>query len=511
MVLLAPFTNALNMKEFSSLANYKTNDIMQWKYTPISVRFLSTNSFASSGVSLILTDGMHVVEEYNLTITTIPQAILNKCQIVVTNDSLSKHQTNEITWYETNIAFNFSLDIDDIQSFRSHGFKFVPQDHPNNTSPCLLNLSGTTPLHKHLKQYKPIAFVDVQDYVPIEIFAYPFSFTNPLVFSKFKIHGHINYFNNVGYLSDIKYLENILGGVVNLATKSQVDQSIGMVVSNLRKFNGDGDLTYIISWKVIWSTINFPNDFRLNKLLGLYEVQPNIKANTSIVPIFVNNTHQTWGSCIIFNSQYLITNHHVLKPTFTTKSQVTVKISNDIITLTEDDDIITPFNADLSFIRLSSENQSKLANSANIPVEYTTDYDIHDDVQAISYGLFCDVSPLVTFGHIQAIKSLPLESTHGPISTRSLLISSASCWNGSSGGALFKQGKMIGIICSNAQVKFLDLNTNTQLLEKLTKLSFILPIDLILKFFEPTKYKVLVDFEHLWNLIPFHKDVIAKL
>lgn len=477
---------------------------MKWYYSPISIRFVNDReNHATSGINLILKNKDLVLLEYNLTINVIPIKSLKSFKIYISNSKFMNNDTNEIIWYQTSIDFNLPLSstTDFLHNFKNLGFNILPQDKlTSSLFTSIVNLSAK--LQDKL-DYKPLEFIETKDHLPIDVISFPFNFTTPLLFSEFKSNGFINYFIPDGYLSDIKYLENSLGSVV-----TSKEGSVGLVMGNLKKFNGDGDLIIIVSWKTIWNVINnkFPNNSLVpNKLSSLMEQPPVSSHTNSVLPILVTGQTTTWGSCIIFNNQYLITNHHVIKP-FLSGGSLTVYLSNDQIIIKDKSSIITPFDTlDISMIKLSLIDQFKIMNSGNKPCKYTTDYKVDDEVSAVGYGLFFHpdyCQPIKSFGQITNIKQLKL-----PEPTNALINTSSSCWNGSSGGGLFKNEQLIGIICSNAQVKYLDLTTNIEQLEKLTKLSFILPIDVILKIFHK-ELEMTKDFEDLWQLLPKHKDII---
>lgn len=481
---------------------------MKWYYSPISIRFVNDReSHASSGVNVILKNGDLVLLEYNLTINVIPIKSIKSFKIYVSNSKFMNQDTNEIIWYQVGTDFNLPLSstTDFLHNFKNLGFNILPQDKlTSSIFTSILNLS--VKLHDKL-DYKPLKFVETKDHLPIDVISFPFNFTTPLLFSEFKSNGFINYFIPDGYLSDIKYLENSLGSVVN-----GKEGSLGLVMGNLKKFNGDGDLLIIVSWRTIWKVINqkFPNnDLVPNKLSAIVSpVMSTVSApsaSNSVLPILVTGQTTTWGSCIIFNNQYLITNHHVIKP-FLSGGSLTIYINHDKIIIKDKASVLTPFDAlDISLINLSMVDQFKIMNSNNTPCNYTTEYNIDDEVSAVGYGLFFHpdyCQPIKSFGRITNIKQLKL-----PDPTNALINTSSSCWNGSSGGGLFKNDQLIGIICSNAQVKYLDLHTNIEQLEKITKLSFILPIDIILKIFHK-ELEITKDFQDLWQLLPNHKDII---
>lgn len=504
---------------------------MKWYYCPFSVRFIGDNeAHSNSGVNLILKDSYdHVLLEYSLTINSLPKKKLNELKIYVSNEELISRDKKEINWYESKIDFNLPIMNNELREFfnffKLNGFNLLPLDLVDDNIDNFTLLNIRTGLSSKLSDYKYIEFVDGKVSDTIEIVSFPFNFTNPILFSKFKSPGHINYqlkdneLKSMGYITDIKYLENMLGAMVN-----NKDGSIGLTFSNIKKFNGDGDLTFILSWKKIFHIIgnNFPNNSYLRQSIPLSLPKLSTQGK-SVLPIVLTiaNYKQTWGSCIMFNKEYLITNTHVLKPYISNSNRTECLIylnDGNNITLSKDDIIHSPLaEIDLSFIKLSLKNQYLLANDKSLMlVRCSRNHNIGDAVSTVGYGLYFNKSylnPIICHGSISTQENLKFNDNER---IPSIIITSASCWNGSSGGGLFNEaGELIGIICSNAQVNLPNLPNNDKKIEKLSRFCFVLPTSVILKCFEMINfnymsYKVDEEFTNTWNLIGFHEDKIVS-
>ena len=509
-----------------------------WYYVPVCIRFISDGDIhALTGVNLVLRneDGQ-ILYESTISLSHIPPHSLKDYQLYVTSGTLC--EGDDVNWHTCLPSFDIPLmkTRDDnlykyLKFFKENGFKIIPNDIiPRNTL-MDLNILGIELKNGSLskliapKAYKVIEFANAEASDPITIRSCPFNFTNPLLFSDFQSVGGVNLKitkenETLGYLSDIKYLENMSGGIV---TKSDMTGSIGLVLGNLRKYNGDGDLIFILSWEIIWKLMlkRFPN----------LSMRPSMKSSRgidrirSVLPVVVSeNNSLFWGSCVYYNQTTLITNNHVIKQYIDRPVLVDCKIfltKDQTIKLTSEDVVITPYEQlDLSFIKLSFANQKRIKEIGNIaPVEYDYFYLTGEPVSTIGFGLYFNnlyVEPLESTGNISTKYSLPLykgDDTTLPC----IIVTSASCWNGSSGGGLFKQStnELVGLVCSNAQVilpAFDEEGENKT--EKLSKTVLCIPIEVINSCYENLHFADKLELNdrigHTWNLIPYHNDIIVS-
>lgn len=511
----------------------------QWYYVPVCIKFISEGDInALSGVNLVLKneDGQ-ILFESTISLSHIPPHNLKDYQLYVTSSSLS--EGDDVNWHPCIPSFDIPMmerREDNLYKylnfFKENGFKIIPNDTISRNTLMSLNILGIEPKSGSLSKiigsdlYEVIDFANAEAPDSITIRSYPFSFTNPLLFSDFKSTGGVNLTITkedeiLGYLSDIKYLENMAGGIVTI---SETTGSIGLVLGNLRKYNGDGDLVFILSWEMIWKLIA--------KRIPNLNARPSMKLSSrmnrvrSILPVVVTEDSSLfWGSCIYYNESTLVTNNHVIKQYIDRPMLVDCKIflsKEQTINLTNKDELFTPYDQlDLSFIKLSHENQEKLKKIDSLtPIECDYFYLTGEPVTTIGFGLYFNnlyVEPLQSNGNISAKYSLPLYN--GNTSTLPcIIVTSASCWNGSSGGGLFKQStnQLVGLICSNAQVVIPDFGDNKKenTTEKLSKIVLCIPIEVI-----NDCYKNLHNTEKLelndrigqtWNLIPYHNDIIVS-
>lgn len=511
----------------------------QWYYIPVSIRLVSDNEvYALSGVNLVLrgSNGT-VLYETTISVSHIPRISWNDFEIYVTTSCLSVG--DNLHWHTALPSFHVPLvERKDeelykyLNFFKENGFKLVPNDTVSGNTLMSLNLIGirliSSTLSKIVKRdmYNLVEYTDSEATTPITIKSCPFSFTNPLLFGDFQSSGSVNLRirkndETLGYLSDVPYLENMVGGIVHI---SKTPKSLGLVMGNLRKLNGDGDLIFILSWEVIWRLLSkkFPN-FPMRLTFGSSK---SIRNPSSVLPVVVSEKARLfWGSCIYYNHSTLVTNNHVISAYIDRPGSVSCKIfltKDRTITLTNKDIVITPHEQlDLSFIKLSPTNQELLHSMENIiPIEYDYFYKAGDQVTTVGYGLYFNnlqVEPLESVGHISAKYSLPLyKDDHGLMPC--IIVTSASCWNGSSGGGLFKKSmnKLVGLICSNAQVisPAFDDEKNEKETEKLSKMVLCIPIEVINRCYHdlnnPRKLELDDRIGHTWTLIPYHNDVVVS-
>lgn len=346
----------------------------------------------------------------------------------------------------------------------------------------------------------------------------PFSDSNPSLFADFRSTGSLaltleSKKGTFGYLSDVKYLDNMTGGVVT----SFDGVVVGLVLGNLRKLNGDGDLTAIIAWDNICLSIITNHRFGQCLPISLLSQQIN-----SVLPIYLiqNDEKLSWGSGVFLNDSTIVTNSHVLAP-FLGSENVTCRIVVDkktIIDVTSKGDVKIPSaDLDLAFISVHRFRGILLSLKSPANIGNTSDVQNNEIVQTVGYGLMSNeenLVPLVSYGHLSAIKmALALELR---TKTPTMTVASASCWNGSSGGGLFSSsGKLLGIICSNAQVFKPSLFGAARLeTEKLPLFCLSLPIELVMKCYDmlqKNEYpRLLEEGQSLWKLENNFEDVYER-
>ncbi|CAH2352231.1 hypothetical protein CLIB1423_06S01750 [[Candida] railenensis] len=560
---------------------------MAWSYTPICIRFLpkyNDKLIAVSGIFLVLKDEKDdIIDKAFLSICNLTNAEMeSKYNIFVSAGGLINE--TELKWVP--VSFDFYSNIfnknsstsdklyTSIKYFTSHGFKLIPFESRGSQDVDFLygvkiagfkmNSANFEYFSRSVKNsLQVISFRGSAINSNIIIESSPFSFTNPALFINFVSHGTINLVisqddendeRELGYISDTKYLENMVGGVV------KVDEvnSIGLVLGNVRKLNGDGDLTLILSWNTILrglkgartsgrlepsplaSEIHFITN-NLPENVADSEHRHGTSKGVLAITVESSSPHRSyWGSGVLFDKETIITNDHVVNVNLK-QAKISIYLSKntwivlDALTLTDkinpessSDQIITPFNnLDISFIKLSKQNQKVIASMGNLhPVQkgLPGDYKVGDTVTTVGFGLFLSKAisqqPLSSQGVISSIARFPIfEGTPSSDITPSLIVTSSSCWNGSSGGGLFdiKYNKLLGMICSNAEVNIPEIlfdgpRSVLAKTEKVSKFSLCIPIEVINELSNYiqrcNKYdKINNRISNAWKLLPTHEEI----
>lgn len=539
---------------------------MRFEYNPVIIRYQNkTETFASSGIHLVLkpekssknaNDHNSIIDEFFLTINHLPD--LSKFQILISENYIlgTDQIPDQVIWHRGKLDKVYNLPFDKIS-----GFNVFPFDSFNHTSSsssssqqqkvslikirCInIDISNITTM----SQFDIDEGTNVGD--EINIICQPFILTNSFLFKKFKCQSNIigklftkdtTIVKNFHYywLSDLKYLDDIHGGIVMTKPNEKI---IGLVFGNLRKLNGDGDLTIIVPIEKIVELIGLPiptNSHKpsLSTSLVYSSVTPPTTISSSlessgdyVIPLLITDSrgNNTWGSSVLFQNNVLITNQHVIQPYMDdiNNGQCVVKPqTTSLFTLGKKDKIIIPISGiDLAFIFLDKPITSK-----SRLVKICHQYNQGDAVYSSSYGLIytgtsdnIQEEPIKSNGIINQIIKLSIQQNLKQV-MNCMLISSSNCWNGSSGGGLFKQqtNEFIGLICSNANVKLpLPFNNigkgKVDRFEKVPSFSFILPIQII----EYCYYMILCNQDttqinlegliNLWNLKSLHQDILLE-
>lgn len=508
------------------------NSVSMWSFLPVAIRFVGHDDiYGVSGVVLVQEEGGEMIDHFILTIGYFPKG---NYKILVTSNY--QYLPDTVNWYPAILHQSYALNehpqvAEKIHFFKNHDFKLLPYDtvKSNNNTYQLNNLTILQLKLRNLdlldtNSFKPMTFDDDSIAIgdPLTINSFPFNFTNSLLFSNFISRGTINYkLDGVGYLTDVKYLENTLGAIVNTTN----DTSVGLILGQLSKLNGDGDLTLILSWNVIWHYLQGKSMKDVMSSGGLSATLSQLPStppptpvkqhtyNSSVFPILQsNNKNSKWGSCIYYKPGVFITNNHVIDDFTSFTCQIFIKEDRPLSVKFEN--IKTPFKElDLSFILVD-----KSLDLVGVdPIKPAVNYNLGDEVSTIGYGLFFNKSwlnPLKSWGHITCKMALPIVDNQPKVN--SIIVTSSSCWNGSSGGGLFNLNReLIGLICCNAQVKVPTFDNqgnfinNVDKVEKLSTFALILPIEIIDYCFEDPRV-INPDIINLWLLNSFHNDIIVE-
>jgi S1-C subfamily serine protease len=378
----------------------------------------------------------------------------------------------------------------------------------------LLDVKNMTPFN-----FKSSSEVSIPSKICIQ--CCPFSLTNTALFMNHKLFGSVNYKSNRGgsYFSDIKYLDDIIGSVVNLDGS---DGCIGLVAGALSKTNGDGELLVIVSWNTIFGLLKYPDlSFHNSKvsISPLITEDASASNNTksfdpikSVVRISVTAIDGNyWGSGVVLSHDLIVTNKHVVQDhnllwdiVITSPFRPNVQMK-----LTDVEVLPCPLvGFDLCFLRLKEPSfdltPAKISESV---VSEMKSFKVGESIRSVGYGLFFDdntkeLRPFISEGNINSIVQKKLDQPNSVDET--LMIVSAACWNGSSGGGLFNDaGELVGIMTSNGKLSSGEVMPNFTL---------AIPVNIVTKCLrmlnggvKPIALQHLV--EPLWSLKSLHENV----
>ncbi|ONH69781.1 Peroxisomal leader peptide-processing protease [Cyberlindnera fabianii] len=403
---------------------------MTWRYVPVAIHLEHSSQHALSGVFLLNTStGQH----YVLTVTDLAHPDRYSFKFV----SPWCIGPSTITWLPLTLSDSRRLTEgpsgtprilrDFIEGLQRDGhFKFKPNSsqqltvlHLRIPETCKTNLaiSFTNP-----DNLLPITFKRASDTpIPSKVALHccPFSLTSVAIFINHKVYGSaaLN-LGNAGFLTDVKYLDDVIGGVVFL--DSSPSESIGIMCGAVTKMNGDGELSIVASWDAIFSLLNYKDLTFPAQIENVTTSQVlTLDPSRSVVRISVIATDgRFWGSGVCIAPNLIVTNKHVLK-SFDSLKDLHIRLpGKPNLSLHLKDVTIheSPMQGfDLCFIRLKNPC-----------------IDLQPDESTMLFTKIWKVSDQ---------------------ETKSMIIASAGCWNGSSGGGLFNQNnELVGIMTSNGKL-----------------------------------------------------------
>ncbi|KAG7192796.1 uncharacterized protein KQ657_001251 [Scheffersomyces spartinae] len=493
-------------------------------YIPIAVRFvLDTETLASSGVHI-------VTGSSDYWITVSPTSSLGQqAKQVLINTPYINGSSDIVNWIDVTLNYNvFPYLSTFLESFaRTNGFEVTPTPRVSFVSGSCPLLCQKVPLHRY-KQYKPDP--GVENGTPCQVTLCPFNLTNSLLFSTYVAHGSLTtrLGDSLGYLSDLKYLENMVGGVV-VQTPDSID--IGVVAQHIRKVNGDGDLVVVLLWGKVLETVGIADVFsRSGPKRHLASDDSATIVAWPKFPVFpvrtvlTTNGHSSWGSCVLLKNDLLVTNTHVLTPYLEDPLGTVLVIDlpdGPLTILNQKHALVTPSSlVDISTISLAESDILRFTGLGYSPALYQQQRQqrslppiVGQNVVSVGYGLYL-LPQWQSPGVSQGTLDLVFRSRYNantPYKMPSLIITSASCWNGSSGGGLFRDNELVGIICSNAEVRVdgrpLEDDGNAPV-EKLTRFVFVVPIELVEYLISGGSIEDDGPLVKTWKLDTFHKDRI---
>lgn len=331
----------------------------------------------------------------------------------------------------------------------------------------------------------------------VQLSTTPFGVSHLNLFHGYRSGGTVSLVLKDLILVDARYLDSMEGG---LALDSESEGILGLIAGHLVHNRKRGSFVPVVPWDLLVENLrkvipNFPTPFSPPKVqLGTRTFKGVVSVRIQLKPSVVS-----WGSGVLVSPDMVITNFHVvrdkkadqveicLENNKKTANRVAVKVSS----------IVRPNkNLDLVLLRL----QNRVDTQAFPPVTMATkNPKAGTKVKSIGYGLFLPER----YGDVM----VPLES-NGLISQslEHIMICSASCWNGSSGGGVFdtKTNALVGIMSSNA--------TDNATGESMPDIAFVIPISALLKALGPsTNENADSDIvSRLYKLDRTHKDMLAS-
>lgn len=318
----------------------------------------------------------------------------------------------------------------------------------------------------------------------ISVRSSPFALVNPALFVDYFSTGNLSYVssndrNLTFLLSDLKFLDGMDGGPVFITDRTQpaakTHRCIGLVAGSLKKKSKEGDLTVIVPWNQVVSHLK--SSYNLPRSLSLAKSTTTSVAHDMFLPwltfngvimieVYYSTFRKGWGSGILLDESTIVTNMHLLGDDYRTATawiseQESIPLEN----------LGNPLEGlDMVFFRLTKPISSR--RKANPVTLYKGEYKVGQRVRSLGYGLIyphqtgnLPFQPLTAHGVVSKCLSMDLyrqldqstmsvvvdeETNEVPV----LLVSTAGCWNGSSGGALFdlETGHVISMMTSNGRV-----------------------------------------------------------
>lgn len=446
---------------------------------------------------------------------------------VLLNTSHLNNATDTVNWIDVSAGYSVTSVQNHVSVFldkfaRSNGFLVTPTRTVSFVTGSCPSLAQKVPFY----HYKQLVFdTTTPNGTPCVVRLCPFNLTNSLVFASYVAHGSLTTRlpNSIGYLSDIKYLENMVGGVIQ--TKNC---DIGLVAQHLRKLNGDGDLVVVLLWKEVLQAVEISDTSSPTVSSARRTTYPVSVAASHLqekFPVFPVRTvlgsdgRSSWGSCVLFKNDLLVTNTHVLAPYIEDPVGTAVILDlpdGPLTILLLKHTVETPSSLiDISTISLTESDTLRIMRLGYQPAKKGSNPTTGQHVASVGYGLFLPPqwqTPGVSQGTLDLVFNTRYHH-HALFHLPSLLITSASCWNGSSGGGLFRNDELLGIVCSNAEVRVdgrpLDDGQNAPV-EKLTRFVFVVPVDLVDYLINDGLIESDGPLEKTWRLEAFHEDRILN-
>lgn len=525
---------------------------MAWNYTPVTIRLTPLGGGTAQAVS-----GAHVMDlsqtedpepSFSLAICHIPPRHLNQYKI-----SVAAPQTNSggrIEWKQGRICqvapvfAGDNSDNDPLWAYLHHalanGFHFFPAQ--TMAGARIEDVSLVKIRHSPFpasagEHYLPLNPGPVSVPDPIVVRSCPFSLTTPAAFANFASTGTVGHVIRDsyvhGFLSDVRYLENMSGGVV-----MKNATSVGLVLGNLRKANGDGDFLVGVTWERLLlrgrglgvgvsvgpdSGRQRPLTQRLSAQTAEHAPRELPKSSVSCVVALAlshGGHRSSWGLAVVLNLKTIVTNRHVIWPYMAQnqdgKVGLEILVGGTPVVVGPGDWCSAPYEAlDVAFIRLSPEHQSRLAHISSPKIAMAASLGPVQPVVTCGFGLLLNetsLRPISARGHVLALVKLSGASALSK-ELPAMVVTSLPCWNGSLGGGLFTEdGRLVGIVCCNAQVwkPVLD-GAESSATEKIPSFCLCLPMELVMSSLYAEESgetpHLNANIDKLWRLESYTQDV----
>lgn len=477
-----------------------------WKYKTVALRIeilegsvsvdeptaTPSATFSASGVFLVAAGSSYILSVSPVLTSLIRQQGFGtappfRVLVALSPDTFTD---DAVHWYPVDSVVGRALsDFNDtMRPFVTSEYEIVPKNHQATAEQQLflavLKPSALLLGHISPKKWPAIDFWDDPRDIAsnsgttrIRVESSPFVLVNPILFSNYTSTGTASYLatpaaskgqraNLTALFSDARYLDGMEGGPVFYESSRHC---IGLVAGCLYKKSGQGDLLTIVPWSGVRAVLEkmAPGN---NKLLHQRSTSatPDTSAIDShswlafngvlLLEVQHDHTRQSWGSGILLeHGDIVVTNSHMVESGY---RRVTAWVSQTrSVELTE---IGNPLpGIDIMFFKVNWDG-SKPEGVHAAELYRGTTYKHGQEIYSMGYGLIyprmagghrLPIQPMRSAGTVSNVVELPLlegEEARTPV----MLVSSACCWNGSSGGAVFdaRTEAVVALMTSNGRV-----------------------------------------------------------
>jgi hypothetical protein len=419
------------------------------KYVPVTVLFQINNENigldASSGVYLLSNNNNYVISLIN------ERYELANLNVKYTSDELINDK--QVKWInipkECIIIKKFKSD--DLNNF----FKNCNLENNNKDKFTMVaKLPNYCTIRNHLKEFRMVKSINGYN-IPkkIKIESSPFGLTNVDIFNGYTNFGYINYESDEKefWLSDCKYMNNMNGGIVTISGDYEIE-SIGLVWGNV-KWDGHGELMVVVCWECVIGRSGIFDEPNMDNGVDtdysyVDEQLPDSETYKSVVSLHVFNNYgvSSWGSGVIIYPGLIVTNKHVITGDVDNNVmpyKIEIRLNDSTDRVIEIRKPVIGLDVKMLFEKGGHDVcfvQCDKISTIREPVVGTSDISVGDLVVSVGHGLFRTYRPLRSVGEVSKIVG-------------DTIVTSAGCWGGSSGGAVFDgQGRFVGIMANNIRV-----------------------------------------------------------